>query len=69
MIIKIEKQKAGDDSIQYKADLEDLPGSPPVGIGKTPEEAVAVLFFTLISQGIGWIRHVSLLEFKVEHES
>lgn len=64
MIIKIEKSEEG-----YRADLKDLPGTPSIGRGKTPEEAVAALFFVLISEGIEWIRHVSLLEFKVEHES
>lgn len=39
MKIKIEKVKGG-----YRADFIELPGSPIVGDGKTPEMAVACLF-------------------------
>ena len=33
---------------KFKADLKDLPGSPPLGFGATEAEAVASLFCTLI---------------------
>lgn len=40
MIIEIEK--VNEDT--YKADIKNLPGTPFVGIGKTPEDAVALVF-------------------------
>lgn len=33
-------------SDHYRADCKDFPGSPPVGIGRTPELAVAQLFWS-----------------------
>lgn len=45
MEIVIEKYSDG-----YKADLKELPGSPPCGFGATKEMAVAHLFFMLMSQ-------------------
>jgi hypothetical protein len=33
---------------RYYADLEGLPGSPPIGDGRTPQEAVACLFARLV---------------------
>lgn len=41
MNIKIEKQ-----SDHYRADCKDFPGSPMVGIGRTPALAVAQLFWS-----------------------
>lgn len=32
----------------YNADCEDCPGSPPCGWGKTKEEAMAALFYSLM---------------------
>ena len=43
MNIKIIKVDGG-----FQADCKDCPGSPPVGCGKTKEEAVAALFFVLM---------------------
>lgn len=43
MKIKIEKQ-----SDHYRADCLDLPGSPPVGVGRTPELAVSALFYLML---------------------
>lgn len=40
--MKIIIEKAGN---HYRADIKEIPGSPYVGIGSTPEEAVANLFF------------------------
>lgn len=42
MKIKLEKQKG-----YYTADCLDLPGSPPVGNGKTKELAMACLFYLM----------------------
>ena len=60
MEIKIEE---GSD--HFRADLRDLPGSPPVGLGATKEMAVAHLFYRLLhnSDGAGgrsydWLRHL-----------
>lgn len=39
MKIKIEKSGGG-----YRADFTEIPGSPPVGTGKTEGAAVATLF-------------------------
>jgi len=33
----------------YKADMTDLPGSPPIGFATTPEEAITSLFFNLLA--------------------
>lgn len=43
MKIKLEKQKKG----YYTADCLDLPGSPPIGTGKTKELAMACLFYLM----------------------
>jgi len=43
MIIRIEKS-----GNSYRADIKELPGSPPIGIAETPEKAVADMFFTLL---------------------
>ena len=43
MNIKIEESSGG-----YRADCIDLPGSPPVGTGKTKEMAIACLFFLML---------------------
>ena len=45
-IIHINKDNNFDECFQ--ADCEDCPGSPPVGYGKTREEAVAALFFLMM---------------------
>jgi hypothetical protein len=48
----------------FQADLKDCPGSPPVGYGKTKEEAVAALFFVLMFNGtcglhpVNWLSYV-----------
>lgn len=36
------------DGTIYRADLKDLPGSPPCGEGKTKEEAIAKLFYMIL---------------------
>lgn len=47
---------------RYRADLVDLPGSPPCGDGDTPERAIANLFlFILRLRGQeNWLRHIDL---------
>ena len=42
VIAKVEQEK-------YTADLHVLIGSPPIGVGKTKEEAVASLMFLLLN--------------------
>ena len=46
--MKIDIEKSND---HYRADCKDLPGSPPVGLGDTPEEAVACLFWRILFEG------------------
>lgn len=42
MRIKLEK-----DNSTYRADCLDIPGSPPIGLGITKEEAIADLFINI----------------------
>lgn len=37
----------------YSADCLDLPGSPPVGHGSTPEMALAALFYQILFDNTG----------------
>jgi hypothetical protein len=56
--VRIEIEKSGD---TYRADCKDLPGAPPVGEGKTKEEAVASLFYRLLfnhADGTYWTRYI-----------
>ena len=53
MNIKIEQQ-----SDHYRADCLDFPGSPPVGIGRTPELAVAALFWQAMFSSENWLRYI-----------
>ena len=39
--MKIEIEKIQEQPEFYSADMKDLPGSPPVGKGETPAEAIA----------------------------
>lgn len=52
----------------YAADLQDLPGSPPVGTGPTPEEAVADLFRRLLhpADKDNWVQHIDFSTVTVE---
>jgi len=68
MKIKIEKYNDGK---TFRADMLDLPGSPPVGQGETETEAVANLFMKIIFQSTdgrfinrgcipeSWLRYVT----------
>lgn len=45
----------------YGADLQDLPGSPPIGVGETPEQAVANLFYSILCPNRGstnWVHYI-----------
>lgn len=48
--MKIDIEKSAD---HFRADCKDLPGSPPVGLGDTPEMAVACLFWRLLFEKTG----------------
>lgn len=43
--MKINIEKNGE---EYRADCEDLPGMPPVGVGISPELAMAHLFWLIL---------------------
>jgi hypothetical protein len=47
---------------QFTADLLDLPGSPPTGVGSSPEEAVASLFGSIIhpDERYQWLNCINL---------
>lgn len=44
----------------YRADLIDLPGTPPVGLGRTPELAVACLWWTCMRESTKWLEYINL---------
>lgn len=46
----------------YVADLVDLPGSPPLGEGDTPELAVANLWLRLVQDADKWRKYMELGE-------
>lgn len=51
MKIQIEKSKD-----HFRADCLDLPGTPPVGLGETPEMAVSCLFYRMMFENAGGYR-------------
>ena len=54
--MKILIQKTGN---TYRADLQDLPGTPTIGEGDTPEMAIACLFYRLLHPPRpDWIDHI-----------
>lgn len=65
MLIEIERMRDG----QYKADLKELPGMPPIGCASTPEEAVARLLFKVLHAchigGDDWLRYIDFRSVKV----
>lgn len=52
----------------YQADLKDLPGIPPIGIGKTKREAVASLFYIILVDRVDWIKSIDLESFEIVEE-
>jgi hypothetical protein len=58
--MKINIEKSED---HYRADCKDLPGSPPVGLGETPEMAIACLFWRLIFEDTAGTNPKSWLSF------
>lgn len=64
MNILIRKQKNA-----FIADLNDLPGSPPVGWGGTPEQAVASLFLALISDFETWGKYIDKSKVTLTYEN
>jgi len=63
MKIQVDKQ-----SDHYRADLLDAPGSPPVGLGATPEMAVACLFWRLMFENTGGSNPTNWLKFIAKNE-
>lgn len=67
MKIQITKLTRNDE--KYKADLLDLPGTPPIGEGNSPEEAVASLFFRLLSEkSTNWFAYIKLGTLEMEYQ-
>ena len=62
MLIEIEEIESG-----FKADLKDLPGSPPIGLGKTKEESVVNLFFSILhpDNRTNWVRCIDCSDIKI----
>jgi len=58
--MRIDVEKNDD---HYRADCKDLPGSPPVGLGSTPEMAVACLFWRMLFEKTGGPNNRTWIEF------
>jgi hypothetical protein len=56
MVVSLKKTLNG----YWTADLKDLPGSPPIGYGKTQAEAIADLFYQLIAGHSDYLLYVKL---------
>lgn len=52
----------------YRADCKELPGSPPVGVGETPEMAVACLFWRLLFENTGGPNNRKWVDLLEQHE-
>ena len=63
--MKIDITKSQD---HWRADCKDLPGSPPVGLGSSPEMAVACLFWCMIFESSGGMEQKSWLRFLKKEE-
>jgi hypothetical protein len=71
--MKIKITKVDSKNGKYMADLRDLPGSPPIGYGDTPEESVGRLFWALCSPDRPkelelWTKHVDTKAFEIIRE-
>ena len=63
--MKIRIEKSGS---TYRAGIQDLPGSPPIGTASTPEEAVADLLWRVLhpSNRGNWMLYVDFSTCTVE---
>ena len=55
----------------YRANLQDLPGSPNVGVAPTPEEAVVDLFWSLLhptNRRENWMQYVDFSTLSIERK-
>jgi len=64
--MKIQIRKSKDGTGLYIADCSDLPGSPPVGVGKTKDGAVKSLLRAIIIHHHIWLRHLDLTTYEEE---
>lgn len=64
--MKISIQKRGDD---IAADMTDLPGTPPIGLGKTETEAIARLFWSILLEKDTWLKYLDLKSMQIEREA
>lgn len=64
--MKISIQKSGD---EITADMLDLPGTPPVGRGKTETEAIARLFWSILLEKDTWLKYLDLKTMQIERET
>ena len=54
---------------EFKADLLDIPGTPPVGFGNTKEKAVASLLQILLSNASVYSKYVNIhSEIEIEYK-
>lgn len=62
-ITKIVRKKYTD----YQADLLDLPGSPWIGRGETPQEAVVFLFYRIMHDPtVDWRKYIDFSKVEIE---
>lgn len=62
--MEVEIKKSGD---EYRVELWDLPGTYPVGFGKTKIEAVFNLFQKLIFEHKSdWVKYIDLTTLNIE---
>ena len=55
--INLQKIESG-----WMADIEELPGSPPIGTGRTKAEAVSHLFLRLITKHPEYLKYIQPCE-------
>ena len=62
MKIKITKRMDAKPKYRFYANPVDLPGSPPIGYGRTEKEAVGEMFMRLFIEHDAWIEYIDLKE-------
>jgi hypothetical protein len=60
MVIELHKHKR-----TWRANMRELPGSPPVGEGATQVEAIASLFFRVIVDPVDWRKYMGFTQLEI----